>query len=193
MSFIPDDHGEAVLRFDYTGGPSNPLNVVLGYNWTPANSPLFDAEAFLLHGRNLIQTASAFANNIALLEAHIFRNPGGQTAAAFGNFVGAAGEVALPPQVAILVRKNTARGGRRGRGRIYWPGMTVSGYVEGGVMTSGAQGLFQGAFETFRTALAADGCILVVLHDVAAGGPPDVVTGLSVQATLATQRRRIRG
>lgn len=106
------------------------------------------------------------------------------------NIVGTAGAVSLPNNCAYLVRKSTARAGRRGRGRMYLPPWIVaeadisnSGILTGAALT-GLQAIVEDAFP-----LAG----LVLLHDdLPAVLAPDSITALTVDRQIATQRRRLR-
>lgn len=109
---------------------------------------------------------------------------------------GAAGTIAgtgLSPNVTWLVTKNTAIGGRQGRGRMYIPGL-VEGNVDGaGAITGGIVAAFQADLTQFLADMAGDGFDLVLLHsEDSPAEDPYPITSLTVQATAATQRRRLR-
>lgn len=99
-----------------------------------------------------------------------------------------------PANVAILVRKNTIRGGRRGRGRMYlpWSVATTSVDEAGGVLTAAVSAL-QSKMNSFFSALNANQVPMVLLHNegVSTPGAPNVVTSLVVDSRVATQRRRL--
>jgi|SRR5687767_9892867 len=105
-----------------------------------------------------------------------------------------AGESA-PINWAVLVRKQSALGGRRNRGRMFLP----SGYVldtevtELGGLAGARQTTLQGLSNGFLTAIEAGVTYdrMVILHETAPS-TPTVVTSLSVQSLGATQRRRMR-
>lgn len=105
---------------------------------------------------------------------------------------GVASALALP--MAILVHKTTARGGRRGRGRMYIPWFSNSSNVsETGVVTPSEVTACNTIVETFRTSLAAGGNPMVLLHGEGRTplGAPDVVTKLTCDGIVGTQRRRL--
>lgn len=109
----------------------------------------------------------------------------------------------LPQNCSLLIRKLTALGGRRGRGRMFLPGIdedTVSsaGFVAGSTLTA-----WQGIFDDFFDALPVDGAAggvgdavnPVLLHSEVVGETtpaPTAITGFAVQSVIATQRRRLR-
>jgi hypothetical protein len=115
-----------------------------------------------------------------------------------GNFVGTAkgisGGGAPPPNVAVLIHKRTARGGRRGRGRLYMPWWCSDNDTnEDGTILPNIVTALQTAAEQFRTQLGAAGVPMVLLHSqgLTTPGPPDPVTQLAVSNVVGTQRRRI--
>ena len=106
--------------------------------------------------------------------------------------VGTLGE-ALAPNTAVLVAKSTADGGRAGRGRLYWPAAEENQVSSAGILSPTPLDDLQDAFATFRTTLIASNLDPVVLHQP--GAPivePSPITAFTVQALVATQRRRLR-
>lgn len=105
----------------------------------------------------------------------------------------------LPPNVAVLVHKRTARGGRRGRGRMYLPWAAATTTPESGATLSADIARVSSAFTIWRTHLAANAGPLVLLHRPSApgvehptaAGAPDPVTAHTVDTIVATQRRRL--
>jgi hypothetical protein len=100
----------------------------------------------------------------------------------------------LPPNNAVLVHKQTARGGRRGRGRLFLPWAIVNTATdEAGLIATGSVTTLQTAMTAFHSALGANNNPMVLLHDpgVTAAGAPDVVTNLVVDQLISTQRRRL--
>lgn len=95
-----------------------------------------------------------------------------------------------PPNTAVLIRKFTAAGGRRGSGRFYMPGPNEGSIGDGGLLTSTYIDDVQDAWAAFALGLATADLPMVLLHDN--NREPDLVTSLEVQATAATQRRRLR-
>jgi len=108
--------------------------------------------------------------------------------------VGTASGAMVPPNVAVLIHKVTARGGRRGRGRMYIPWCTTAASVdETGVITPAVVSTITAAMLAWRLALSSAAVPLVLLHapGQTALPPPDPVTGLTVDRIVATQRRRL--
>lgn len=98
----------------------------------------------------------------------------------------------LPPNTALLVRKGTGLIGRPYRGRMYMPSMIFENDIlNNGTMDSADRDSYQGHFDNWldelQTGMATN---MVLLHSAAIA--PTVVTDLTVDATIATQRRRLR-
>lgn len=132
---------------------------------------------------------------------------------------GAQAGAGYPPNVAIVVEKITSRAGRRGRGRMFIPGVPESNADDNGLLGTNAtawnnQGtsflntlaaaaggsavgspvvplLFHGP-TSVTTVTTGPGIRTVTTTEGAAGPDPDVITGLVVDPKLATQRRRLR-
>lgn len=98
---------------------------------------------------------------------------------------------ACPPNTAILVRKQTAAGGRKNRGRMYVPGTDELKIDFKGQLTAAYVSDLQDAFTDYASALALADLPLVVLHTDPADTPTPI-TALLVDNFAATQRRRLR-
>lgn len=105
-----------------------------------------------------------------------------------------------PSSVAILVKKVTLTGGRRGRGRVFFPWCLPHDKVDDvGVIDPSYKATFQGACDDWMVLLSsARGGVqatpMVLLHDdegESAAPAPSAVTGLVVQSLIGTQRRRL--
>ena len=106
----------------------------------------------------------------------------------------------VPPNCALLVKKSTNRGGRRGRGRMYIPWAIDDNQIdETGLISSGevtaAQTAADDFLEELGTAAGEEGPHpMYLLHESegeTAPGSPNLVIGLSVDVIVATQRRRL--
>jgi hypothetical protein len=114
--------------------------------------------------------------------------------------VGGFASTSLPPNCAVLVHKVTARGGRRGRGRMFLPWAASETAVdEAGKIGSADVTVIQGRMNTFLTALTTNSVAMVLLHrdsgpevsPPTAPGDPDSVLSLRVDPLISTQRRRL--
>lgn len=100
----------------------------------------------------------------------------------------------VTPNVALLLHKRTARGGRRGRGRMYLPWAVITSNVdEGGVITPATVTASQTKATQFLSALSVNTVPMVLLHNPgqSSAGPPNPVTSLQVDNRVGTQRRRL--
>lgn len=116
---------------------------------------------------------------------------------------GTSTDVKLPQNCALMVRKQTALGGRQGRGRIFLPGwLNESGVNDVGIIENNIRQIYQTTMDDFLADLAAPDPVsgaetpMVILH-----GPtttsnvvraPTPVTSLTVDGRISTQRRRLR-
>jgi hypothetical protein len=103
----------------------------------------------------------------------------------------------LPQNCALLVKKQTALGGRQNRGRFFLPGMlTEEGVNNVGVIAAGDRQSYQNKASSMLTSLAVGPLIapMVILHNDTPTPVPDPtpVTSLYVDNVISTQRRRLR-
>ena len=96
------------------------------------------------------------------------------------------------PNSAYLLRKSTLLGGRKGKGRSFMPGVTEASIGQGGTVLAGDGSLAAG-LESFwmdvpASVEALDGPYLLHSDETA----PTLIQGMSLDGTLATQRRRLR-
>jgi len=97
------------------------------------------------------------------------------------------------PNTAFLVRKDTALGGKAGRGRMFLPSVPEASVLQSGVLNSGVVTALQADMDSFFAGLASQGLVPVLLHgDSSPLTTPTPITGFSVQSVVATQRRRLR-
>lgn len=107
---------------------------------------------------------------------------------------GARSATSLPPQVAALLKKRTAMGGRRNRGRNFLPGIAEADVNDNGVLSGAFQTILGATGAGIWTALGAGGAAntagAVLLHE---SGPttPTPLTGIIADTVVATQRRRL--
>ena len=188
--FIPDGFGEATINMDFIAGPSNPMAMVFGYSHAGVN-PSGHAQVLAEAFRDSVMTITPWSNNLLVKDVSCKENPGGVSGSFTISQPGISADKALPPQICVLVRKNTDQGGRPGRGRMYMPGLTDAQTLEGGFIVPSSVTLINGEFGDFRTSIGLSDLPMVVLHSNPALAPANVIT-LSVQDVLATQRRRIR-
>lgn len=98
-----------------------------------------------------------------------------------------------PANCTILVRKNTALGGRRNRGRCNLPVaiMEEPNVDQAGNITTSVVTIIQNKVIAFHQALTTGGLNAFLLHSHVDDAPTEIVS-LQVMNQLATQRRRMR-
>ena len=112
-------------------------------------------------------------------------------------FAAGAGGASLPSNCAVLFKKTSATGGRKGRGRFYLPWSAAdSGVNDVGQIDPADVPEYQTLADDFLTALTAgtQDTPMVILHDSTGIGiepPPSVVLALTVDPLIANQRRRL--
>jgi hypothetical protein len=106
--------------------------------------------------------------------------------------VGSASLATAPPQVAMILAKHTARGGRMGRGRCFLPPIWIAenNLDASGIWATSNLTTVQAFFTSLLTALLASDCPPVLLHSD--GSTPDAITSWTLEPACATQRRRMK-
>jgi hypothetical protein len=96
----------------------------------------------------------------------------------------------LTPQTQGLIHKKTALAGRKNRGRMYIPDMEESQVNNNGLLNGSAVALLQDIADAWFGLTGADALIGApqVLHEDASA--PTEITAMTVETTVATQRRR---
>jgi hypothetical protein len=186
---IPE--GYALVQHIFTG-ESVPLGAAITYgialnggSWDPGDAGLLhDAYADTLLPWQTVDTV--------LSETRMKAGPNdvGPTSVFSDPRSGGSGTVSAPPNVAFLIEKNTALGGRRNRGRFYMPGVPEAGVADNGFVETTTLGNLTTGAADFLARIQAEVLQMVVLHT----GPslPTVVTSLTPDPQVATQRRRLR-
>lgn len=113
------------------------------------------------------------------------------------NIPGVTSAAMPPPNVAMLVKKNTPSRGRRGQGRFFLPMCVPESAVDdAGVIDTTSRNVYQGIVDDWHDELDTIGIPMVLLQgdegQSAPLSPPPFVTSLQVDAKVATQRRRLR-
>lgn len=138
-------------------------------------------------------------NTVSLVGGHILvGNDGGSVRwdSSIASVVGTGAGTNLPQNTALLARKSTALGGRRGRGRMFIPGVRQQEVSSAGVVSTtyvSAWNVNLAAISVGGTTHTAFGFLgqVQLLHETGSQTPTEV-TDLSMQNIVATQRRRLR-
>lgn len=150
-----------------------------------------DADFFATRADNLVIGLCAAGIACSHVEVKAGPNSTGGTWEAPAGEPGGAGNNPAPPNVATLIRKVTALGGRRGRGRMFWPCIEESNIDHAGRIPTLDRAAKQAVVDSFFEDVETFGRQLVLLHDTAAV-PPTPITSLVVDERVATQRDRLR-
>jgi hypothetical protein len=130
-------------------------------------------------------------------------NPGGGAefieAEAVSDGAGLSTETSLLPQnSAFMVRKNTGFGGRRNKGRFFYPGVAEGAADNIGQLSSGVVTGWNTALATYLSSCNAVAGVdtLVLLHSGAPIGgtfyAATPITSMTIDGVISTQRRRLR-
>jgi hypothetical protein len=106
--------------------------------------------------------------------------------------VGTNAGTGLPSNCALLVRKVTALGGRKYRGRNFWPAAYLyeSSVDQRGVIAGATLSSLQTAMDNFLLELIDLEVVPMLLHS--GSEDPTNIVSFAVDGTIATQRRRMR-
>jgi hypothetical protein len=188
MPVIPVGFGQASYHF--IGGAA-PTGAWVTFGFFHGLSLISTQEIADQMYANISPVVTGLSGSLALADVLVKTGPNdtGPSAIADGETVGGTG-ASFPPNAAILVHKLTELGGRKGRGRAYFPGVGESLADNAGLLTTTYRNAFQANMETFLANCDADNLPLVLLHNDST--EPTELTGFNTDQKLATQRRRLR-
>jgi hypothetical protein len=189
---IPANYAQVNLKMT---GPAVPTGAQVtfgldrvGYSGTPAEA----AEVVRL--QLIANTCFTQVDSNVLLSSILVKygpNETGAAAEIATGIVGGQSGTAQVPQCAYLLNKNTTAGGRKGRGRFFLPGVPDTAIVEGGTLVSSVAGQMTASWQGFVEDMSAASLPLALLHSQL-GDVPNVITSISCQSRVGTQRRRNR-
>jgi hypothetical protein len=191
---IPTGYGQANFRFTGTAVPTG-AEITLGidvsaFSGTPTGAAQELADSWAATNIDAYQGTVIALTSISLKYGPTATGPTGEWT---GSLPGVGTGSGVTPNVALLVQKVTALGGRAGRGRLYLPGLAESHFDEGGNVSGTVVTGVTGAFEALRADLESKQLSPVLLHGE--GSPittPTPITEFVASGTGATQRRRLR-
>jgi hypothetical protein len=192
MPVIPAGFGQANIRFEGAAAPTG-AELTLGFQQLGAGSP--SDVATIISALVVTDIMPVLSDDLIHTGVLVKFGPTATGPSAFvaNNTAGSVTGDADVANVSILVRKNTALGGRAGSGRWFVPGASQDLFQENSRMTVGDDLVYDGIWEDFRTGLIAADIVPVVLHSV--GSPvntPTPITEFKTDPLAATQRRRLR-
>jgi len=190
---IPNGFGQINWLFQGTAYP-NGAQVTLGYDVpSGGGGPDEEAEFFYTVWRDNILPLQTV--DLALVGCLVKHGPNstGPTGLYVDNDPGDGSNAACAPNLALLVHKRTAAGGRTGRGRMFVPGLAEIEVDPGGVVSSGIVSAYQTAFDALQADMEAVFAFPSLLHDEDSPlTTPTQITAFAVQGLAATQRKRLR-
>lgn len=189
MAVIPVDYAQVNLKYAGVGWP-NGGEVTFGVKNNDDLSAAEIAAAVISIWSSNLRSMVPDAILLSSVLVKLGPNVDGDFAEVGSGLAGTddAGDVA--PNMAVLVRKVTALGGRKHRGRMFWP-VGESVVLDGGAISSTYVTNANENWADAQVALSSANIPMYLLHNDALVAP-DLVTALAVQATGATQRRRLR-
>lgn len=194
MAIIPSDYAQVNLMFT---GLAAPLGAQITFGVQNAESlwpeTIGERVLTLWEGAELDDRQSSAISLTGCL-VKVGPNATGAQALVSANIPGKGNAESAPPNVAAIIRKQTQFGGRKGRGRLYMPGIAEANITSTGTMSGTPLTAMQTSWSTFLTGLLEEDIPMVLLHSEQDGGltPPYVVSSLLVESRIGTQRRRNR-
>lgn len=186
---IPVGYAHVVHRFR---GDSLPRGAAVTYGIQLNGGSWDPGDAGLLHDAFADTLVNELDNTVVMYETLLKAGPNddGPFTVFTQDRSGGQSAAGASPQVAYLIEKRTASGGRRNRGRMYLPGVPEANVNEAGVIETSSLAALNTQADAFLARIQEHVLQMVILHT----GPsaPTVVTELSADPVVATQRRRLR-
>jgi len=191
---IPDGFAQCNLRFTGSGAPSG-AEVTLALD---LGATAVDPEGLgdLVFDWVLASGLAADWSPLVTLSSVLVKygpTATGPSGIASGTITGSYSSTDVSPNSSFLFHKNTAFGGRAGKGRMYWPGVPLQEADGGGVLQGSFVTPVNADLNSLYAAITGDDFTPVLLH-----GPdsplstPTPLLGFSCDSKIATQRRRLR-
>lgn len=186
MALPPATTAQVTLKFQPGGGTHFAFCVLLVGNNTDLDPDQVAGRVRIAFGDSL---DSLMTEEWNMVDVHAITETGAEfhdTAPVSGDYVG----TAAPPNVALLLRKDTGLAGRPNRGRMYLPGIPEAEFNVAGSLVPTFVADANVAAEAFFDKLVADDVPLLLHHR----GPNTftAVSSLTADGVVATQRRRVR-
>lgn len=186
MTIIPEGYGQATIFFSGAGAP---LGAATTFGFANPTDKGAAQLANNVEASWVTAMIPKMSSALTQYQVQIKLGPNDEGATAENNDVnvGTAAATAVSPNVAWLVDKVTALGGRRHKGRMFVPGLVEGDVSASGIITGSG---YQTAVDDLYDFLVADDINMVILHNSV--GTPTPVTSLSSNAKVGTLRRRLR-
>lgn len=194
---IPVGYGLATVRMQPVIGIKE-VCWTFGYDGDAAEDPSVDAQeidTILTLNTTRMHNAGSMSSQWKYLGVRCTRmtNSGPLLGQYDHEILGQLSVECIPLNSAVLVRKNTSMGGRKGRGRFYLPPCHIAEVnigATGNIQLTQLTALQTQVTNSFQALLASD-CKPVVLHSDVVTSPAPIISW-TVQTQIATQRRRMR-
>lgn len=193
---IPVGDGLAVYRHTITGDSEEMLVTVgIGFGTIATFEQATVDELFADYKAEM---ATTFSPSLTMVGVTLYlKAAGGFTIwdSTGASAVGTSSGTAAPPNVAVLAHKNTGQGGRRGRGRMFLPGVSEGFIDPNGALTSAAITQINSDLASWYSSIVGIATVddVLLYHNNDLGNlSPTIVTGFTVDSKVATQRRRLR-
>lgn len=195
---VPPGFGLAAFVFTSTSG-TPPIVTTLGVDLGDVGGAFVEA-ADLLHAAYAVNIGPETDNSLTLDHVNLQvgdDGPGGSVDSAVGPSAMTRSGTGPPVSMSVIVRKITNDLGRRGRGRMFLPGLlTTTNVDENGIVASGRRTEIITAVGAFLSDISDVGatpgpCPPVLLHSSAPADPTPVVN-IAVSAQVGWIRGRIR-
>jgi hypothetical protein len=193
---IPPNYSQAVFRWGLAGDAETMVNT-LGLDTTSVT--LWEAlvDSLAANTRTSLPV-SVILTGYSFQGVTLYRGQDGGPPAVYESpavtHAGTNAGPPLPPNCAFLLRKRTALGGRKGRGRMFIPagvGVGEDSVPSTGVLLEAQRAPLATRYNDWINSL---GPSPVLFHDSATPGStaPTPITSFTLEARLATVRRRLR-
>jgi hypothetical protein len=191
MTNIPSGYAQVNLKFGGTAFPTG-AECTFGVRLLTADDPATVAST--IEDITLTRLQDRLPSTVTLNSVLVKFGP--NATGPFDDFgsntpgTGSSGNV--NPNMAMLIKKGTNLGGRKGRGRMYWP-VAEDQVDQAGVLKTSPDQVtaMNEALADWAADLVAADLPLMLLHNDP-GDTPSAITTLATQAITATQRRRLR-
>lgn len=189
MTIVPVGFCRVSLRFGGAGLPQG-AQVIFGLSNAGAATPATVGARVVTAWTARLRAQTMTAHTLVDVLVKNGPDATGPSATVGVGLAGSQAGACLPPLCCFLVRKNTALGGRHGRGYMFYPALGETFVDDAGALGAGVAAASDTRFNAFRTDLTAVGHDLVLLH--AGATSPTTITTLATQPLVATQRDRLR-
>lgn len=191
---IPDGFALAAFQFSITGDPE--LMVCgLGFDITGF---VGDEQACVnaIDGAWVTEMKTSVPNTVTMDDTLLYVGQSSGDPVVYQSqsapTVGTSSGTSVPPNVAVLIKKQTGTAGRAFRGRMFFPGVSEGLVSPAGVLDSALITQMQGDINSAFAAWVALDLVPVLLHSTGSLTFPTPITSFAIDSKVGSQRRRLR-